>query len=75
MERAKPEQLTMVPGYIQHNVTIGEFIDRIEPACGADAARRLRALVRDWLHEPMPDVAEDSPIPSQSAWTAIHDHD
>lgn len=64
MDRTKPELLVRAPDYIQHNLTIGEFLDKIEPAIGGDAARRLRALLDGWLSWTMPDTANDSPIPS-----------
>lgn len=42
------------PGQLQANITIGEFLDKIEPNIGVDSARRLRLLLEDNLHDPMP---------------------
>lgn len=54
MDRLKPELLkTAEPPFIQSSVTVGEFIDRIEPLIGRDNARRLRLLAD--LHHVMPD--------------------
>lgn len=64
MDRLQSELLVAEESYIQANVTIGEFIARIEPAIGGDSARRLYALLECYLNEPMPNVSGESPIPS-----------
>ena len=53
MDRAKPQ--VVAPDYIPSNVTVGEFLDRIEPHLPRDAQRRLRELIgTKHLSDPMP---------------------
>jgi hypothetical protein len=64
MDRAQGELLVKAEEYIQNNVTVGEFLDRIEPMIPRDASRRLHALLDEYLSDPMPDVPDASPLPT-----------
>ena len=55
MDRAKTELLAKTEDYIQNNVTVGEFLARIEPHISRDASRRLYSLLKDSLDVPMPE--------------------
>lgn len=65
MDRAQAELLVKAEPYIQHNISVAEFVDKIEPAIGREAARRLRLLVGQYLDWPMPDL-EGEGIPAVS---------
>lgn len=67
MDRVQGELLVKSEEYIQCNVTVGEFVDRIEPAIGREPARRLRLLVGQYLDWPMPDADGEGipPIPAE----------
>lgn len=62
MDRIQPALLATATPYVQANVTVGEFIDHIEPHCGADAAQRLRWLLKGYMDCPMP-TRDETPIP------------
>lgn len=71
MDRIQSE-LLVADAPLQRNLTVGEFLDRIEPYVPADASRRLHALLDEWLDAPMPDVPGESPLPTAEQWAALN---
>lgn len=60
MDRVQGELLVKAEQPIQHNLTVGELLGKIEPMIPRDASRRLYILLANYLDVPMPDSTDDA---------------